>query len=546
MGSVIAETYTVEGLLGRGGMGAVFIASHARLPGKKVAIKVLHPDVADAESLARFRREAEIASRLGHPNIVEVHDWNQLPDGTPYLVLELLVGESLAYHLKAGPMTMAEVAPVVRQVGAALVAAHREGIVHRDLKPANIFLIPQDEGPPRTKVLDFGISKIRGSSTVKTQDTQMLGTPQYMAPEQATGRHDEVDGRTDVFALGAVVFEMLTGQAAFGGTTIPEVVFKVVYEPAPSVASLAPNTPPHVVAAIDRALAKKVGERWPDVGAFVEALTGSPLATGRAPVPTGMRAAAVGPATPAKQSTQDAFAATMGSGDHAAAMVAQSRAALAAGPGAVASAATVATMATPAAPPRKRTGLVIGAVVLVAAAAVAAVVLSKGGGGSGGSTAATTPIDAATTVAAATIDAAAGPDAGTIEPPADAGAPLVDAAATIDAAGPRPDARPSTPRPDGGTTGTAAVDEDDEPAALKPAIAAARAALRSDDPDAALKLTRAALNDFPTAQVRFAIRAQAYCMNDDQGAAQTAFRSVKKQRLRAQVKKTCKDAGYEM
>ncbi len=313
VGSVIAETYTVEGLLGRGGMGAVFVASHARLPGKKVAIKVLHPDVADAESMARFRREAEIASRLGHPNIVEVHDWNQLPDGTPYLVLELLVGESLADRLRRGPMTLDEVAPIIRQVGAALAAAHREGIVHRDLKPANIFLLPQDEGPPRAKVLDFGISKIHGSNTVKTQDTQMLGTPQYMAPEQATGRHDQVDGRTDVFALGAVVFEMLTGQAAFGGTTIPEVVFKVVFEPAPTVQSLAPTVPPAAAAAIDRALAKKPDERWPDVASFVEALTGSPLATGRAPIPTNVRPA-VGPATPTKQSTQDAFAQTVGSG----------------------------------------------------------------------------------------------------------------------------------------------------------------------------------------------------------------------------------------
>ncbi len=549
MGSVIAETYTIEGLLGRGGMGAVFVASHARLPGKKVAIKVLHPDVADAESLARFRREAEIASRLGHPNIVEVHDWNQLPDGTPYLVLELLVGESLADRLKAGPMSMAEVIPVVRQVGAALVAAHREGIVHRDLKPANIFLIPQDEGPPRTKVLDFGISKIRGSSTVQTQDTQMLGTPQYMAPEQATGRHHEVDGRTDVFALGAVVFEMLTGQAAFGGTTIPEVVFKVVFEPAPSVASFVPGVPANVVAAIDRALEKKVDDRWPDVGAFVEAVTGSPLATGRVPVPTAVRAAAAGPATPVKQSTQDAFAQTMGSGDHAAAMVAQSRAALAAGP--VASAATVATMTTPVAgAPRKRTGLIVGAVVLVAAAAAAAVVLTKGGGGGA---AATAPIDAAV-VAMVTVDAGAAPpdaEALTLDGGAatlDAGAVPLDAgAAPLDAAGPRPDARPSTPRPDAGTTGTTGGgDDDEEPAGLRPLVAAARAALRGGDPDAALKLSRAALNEFPDAQALFAIRAEAYCMNDDQGAAQTAFRKVKKPKLRGPVKRACKDAGYEL
>ena len=106
VGSVIAGTYAIEGVLGKGGMGAVFLASHARLPGKKVAIKVLHADVADSESLARFRREAEIASRLGHPNIVEVHDFNVLPDGTPYLVLEYLVGESLASRIARGPMSL--------------------------------------------------------------------------------------------------------------------------------------------------------------------------------------------------------------------------------------------------------------------------------------------------------------------------------------------------------------------------------------------------------------------------------------------------------
>src|SRR5215510_9225621 len=114
VGSVIADTYTIEAMIGRGGMGAVFMASHARLPGKKVAIKVLHPDVADSEALARFKREAEIASRLGHPNIVEVHDWNQLPDGTPYIVYELLDGESLADRLRRGPLSYDEAMGILR------------------------------------------------------------------------------------------------------------------------------------------------------------------------------------------------------------------------------------------------------------------------------------------------------------------------------------------------------------------------------------------------------------------------------------------------
>ena len=548
VGSVIAETYTVEGLLGRGGMGAVFVASHVRLPGKKVAIKVLHPDVADAESLARFRREAEIASRLGHPNIVEVHDWNQLPDGTPYLVLELLVGESLADRLRRGPMALDEVAPIIRQVGAALAAAHREGIVHRDLKPANIFLIPQDEGPPRAKVLDFGISKIHGSNTVKTQDTQMLGTPQYMAPEQATGRHDQVDGRTDVFALGAVVFEMLTGQAAFGGATIPEVVFKVVFDPAPSVASLAPGVPAAAVAAVDRALAKKPEERWPDVAAFVEALTGSPLATGRAPIPTNVRPA-VGPATPTKQSTQDAFAQTVGSGDHGSALASQAREALKAGP--VASAQTVASAPAIAAPPKKRTGAIVGAVLVLAGAAVAAVVVLGGGGGKPTTPSPATASDAAA-VASAPSDAAptapALDGAVAVPPPdvVDAGAAPTDAAPPTDAAVARPtDARPATPRVDA-SVGGEPPDEDADPPDVRAAAAEARAALRAGDPDAALQVTRATLNKFPTAQVLFALRAEAYCQNQDLGAAKAALRSVSRPRLKAQAKRACKAAGIEL
>ncbi|HEU4613662.1 MAG TPA: serine/threonine-protein kinase, partial [Kofleriaceae bacterium] len=256
VGSVIADTYTIEALIGRGGMGAVFMASHKRLPGKQVAIKVLHAEMSGEEVLARFKREAEIASRLGHPNIVQVHDFNLMPDGTPYLVLEYLHGESLAQRLKQGPLSLEHAMSIVRQVGSALAAAHREGIVHRDLKPQNIFLVPTEvDGRivEIAKVLDFGISKIRGSTTVKTQDSALLGTPQYMAPEQATGQHSSVDERTDVFALGAIVYEMLSGQPAFSGETIPEVVFKVVYEQPVPLAERVPGLPPAVTAAVQRA-----------------------------------------------------------------------------------------------------------------------------------------------------------------------------------------------------------------------------------------------------------------------------------------------------
>src|SRR5262245_24269579 len=193
VGAVVAETYQVTRLLGRGGMGSVWEASHLRLPGKRVAIKVLHANVAaDQEALARFRREAEIATRLGHPNIVEVHDFNSLPDGQPYLVLELLIVESLDSRMRRAPVSLDNAMRIAGQIGAALAAAHREQVVHRDLKPQNVFLVRprMDEaegGGELVKVLDFGISKIRGSQTIVTLDSTVLGTPQYMAPEQATG-----------------------------------------------------------------------------------------------------------------------------------------------------------------------------------------------------------------------------------------------------------------------------------------------------------------------------------------------------------------------
>ena len=315
VGSVIADTYKIEALLGRGGMGAVFLASHLRLAGKQVAIKILHTEIEDVDVIARFKREAEIAARLNHPNIVGVVDYNVAADGTPYLVLDYLEGETLAQRIARGPLALDHVMSILRQVGSALAAAHRAGIVHRDLKPQNIFLVPTEVDGRLVeiaKVLDFGISKIRGSQTVKTQDSALLGTPQYMAPEQATGQHAAVDERTDVFALGAIVYEMLSGQPAFSGASIPEVVFKVVYEqPAPLTVPL----PPPVGAAVGRAMAKPADERFPTVAAFVEAVTGQPLTLSRGQVPPAP-AANDSPSALRRAASREAFAQTMGSGDH--------------------------------------------------------------------------------------------------------------------------------------------------------------------------------------------------------------------------------------
>jgi serine/threonine-protein kinase len=326
VGSVIAGTYTIEALIGRGGMGAVFLASHARLPGKKVAIKVLHAEMTGDEILARFKREAQIASMLSHPNIVHIEDYNVTEDGMPYLVLEYLQGESLAQRLKRGPLTPDQAFSIIRQVGSGLAAAHNKGIVHRDLKPQNIFLVPSEidgRSFEVAKVLDFGISKMRDSQTVKTQESALLGTPQYMAPEQATGQHASVDERTDVFALGAIVYEMLAGQPAFSGASIPEVVFKVVYEQPAQLSTQVPALTAHIAAAVHRAMSKPAGERFSSVSDFIEALTGSPLPAPRSgnslPPPD------VGFATGSrlKESGKEAFANTVGSGDHGSAVAAK-------------------------------------------------------------------------------------------------------------------------------------------------------------------------------------------------------------------------------
>jgi serine/threonine-protein kinase len=322
VGDVVAGTYELTRVLGRGGMGVVYEASHRRLPGRRTAIKVLLAQTTwSSEVVARFRREAEIASRLAHPHIVEVLDFDSLPSGAPFLVMEYLDGESLAARLRRGPMAVDQALLITRQVAAALDAAHRAGIVHRDLKPDNILLCQRELAGSTTldaKVLDFGISKIHGSQTVVTQEAVLIGTPQYMAPEQALGNNRELDARTDQFALAAIVYEMLCGQPAFVGESLAQLVFKIVYEPAPPLAARVAGLPPELVAAVERAMRKAPKERFPDVGELVRALCGpsqlprplsaapwalqAPLGSGEAE-PLGatmMAAAAVPPSTGAE------------------------------------------------------------------------------------------------------------------------------------------------------------------------------------------------------------------------------------------------------
>jgi len=258
VGRTLAETYQVVRLIGKGGMGAIYEAHHVRLHGKRYAIKILAPQFAEnPELLARFRREAEIASQLGHENIVEVHDFN-VADGQAYMVMELLDGQDLAGRLQTrGPMAIEQTKRILDQVASALEAAHRAHIVHRDLKPQNIYLCRRGGRDDYVKVLDFGVSKVLDSSSVVTRDHALVGTPFYMSPEQAEGKIKEIDPRTDVFALGAIVWEMLTGRMAFGAPTFSVALYKVCFVDPPDVHLVRPDVPPAVSMVLRRALAKE-------------------------------------------------------------------------------------------------------------------------------------------------------------------------------------------------------------------------------------------------------------------------------------------------
>lgn len=255
-------------------MGQVWEARHLRLSGRRVAIKVLHSRVEDPELLARFEREAHILAQLQHPHIVQVLDFAELPSGAPYQVLELLEGENLDERLARGPLAHDEAVEVVREVGSALQAAHSSGVIHRDLKPGNIFLAKMPDGTTRAKVLDFGISKLANATTVLTRESTVVGTPQYMAPEQASPRVGPVDHRTDIFALGATLYEMLTGRPAFEGEDVMGVLYQIVHEEPLPLRSLAPTVPPLTEATVERALKKKSSERFDTVQDMVETLTG--------------------------------------------------------------------------------------------------------------------------------------------------------------------------------------------------------------------------------------------------------------------------------
>ncbi len=274
IGQTLRGTYRVLSVLDQGGMGLVFEAEHVRLH-RRLAVKVLARHlIKDEQALARFNREAEIISQLEHPNIVQILDFDTTEQGEPYIVMELLKGESLSDRLERdGCLPIWDAARIAHQVASALFAAHQAEIVHRDLKPANIFLTETVGEGTRVKLLDFGISKRMGVGRSLTGEFDVLGTPDYMAPEQALGKAASVDHRGDQYALAVIAFEMLSGQTPFSGNDLMEVLQKVVTVEAPPVDRFAPHVPQAVSAVLQRGLAKSPEARFSSVLDFAAAFS---------------------------------------------------------------------------------------------------------------------------------------------------------------------------------------------------------------------------------------------------------------------------------
>ena len=280
VGVVLSGRYLIEKLIGEGGMGAVYQAQHTHMR-KRLAVKVLHPEMSRlSEVVARFEREAMAAAHIEHPNVAAATDFGKLEDGSFFLVLEYVEGKGLREAIAEGRLELGRAMHITRQIASALGRAHALGIVHRDLKPENVMLVTREGDPDFVKVLDFGIAKVPvgtiGESKVPgqalTQLGMVYGTPEYMAPEQALGQ--DVDQRADLYALGVMAFEMITGNRPFEHESKVTLLGMHVTAPIPSMRAKVPeaNVPPEVEAIITRLLAKEATARFADAKELVDAL----------------------------------------------------------------------------------------------------------------------------------------------------------------------------------------------------------------------------------------------------------------------------------
>jgi eukaryotic-like serine/threonine-protein kinase len=270
VGSVLKFKWTIERLIGVGGMAAVYVARHRN--GMRAAVKMLHPQFSlDANINQRFLREGYAANRVEHPGVVSVLDDDVTEDGAVYLVMELLEGDSLEglCRKNGGKLSAEQVLPLMDQLLDVLAKAHDAGIVHRDIKPDNVFVTREG----RVKVLDFGIARVRELTTANnaTQTGMCMGTPAYMPPEQARGLWDRVDGRTDLWAVGATMFALLTGRMVHNARTLNEQLLASMTQRAPALSGVWPGVPAGLGAMVDRALMYEPELRWANAREMQEA-----------------------------------------------------------------------------------------------------------------------------------------------------------------------------------------------------------------------------------------------------------------------------------
>src|SRR4051812_30211832 len=280
IGQVLADKYRIDEKIDEGGMGCVYRATHVLME-KTIAVKVLHPALAaDDKIVARFTREAKAASRISHPHAINVSDFGESENGIVYLVMEYLRGRTLKEIIRSeGPMPLARVVEIVRQVSGALEAAHAEGVVHRDLKSDNIMLEEASDGGDWAKVLDFGIAKIQQTAQSVhetdpglTSPNLIIGTPQYMSPEQCSQASD-IDTRSDIYSFGVILYEMLVGHVPFMGDSPTAIMMKHLQEPPPSVLEERKDLPAAVGRVVMRAMAKRPEDRFQTVSELAEGLT---------------------------------------------------------------------------------------------------------------------------------------------------------------------------------------------------------------------------------------------------------------------------------
>jgi eukaryotic-like serine/threonine-protein kinase len=267
VGEVIAGKYRVERVIGSGGMGMVVAAWHVQLD-QLVAVKLLHSETAGSgDATERFRREARAAARIRCEHVARVIDVGIWTGGIPYIVMEYLDGNDLSAELAArGPLPPEECVDYIMQAIEALAEAHAVGIVHRDLKPGNLFLAQRPDGTRLLKVLDFGISKhAQAGEAALTRTSSLIGSPLYMSPEQMRSART-VDARADIWSIGAILYELLSGRTPFGGETVIEACTAILNDELPSLTALRPDVPPHLEAVIRRCLEKDRNNRYPSIG----------------------------------------------------------------------------------------------------------------------------------------------------------------------------------------------------------------------------------------------------------------------------------------